>query len=53
MSSHKPTILIIGATGRTGQRVIDGLIDSGNYVGTSHLDSVPYPPAHSTAIHRM
>ncbi|EPT01233.1 NAD-binding protein [Fomitopsis schrenkii] len=31
MSSQKPTVLVIGATGRTGQRVIDGLLESGQY----------------------
>ena len=51
MSSQKPTVLIIGATGRTGRRVIDGLIESGNYVSTCHL--VPYRSSAHAALQNV
>ncbi|EPS95753.1 NAD-binding protein [Fomitopsis schrenkii] len=31
MSSQQPTVLVIGGSGRTGQSVIDGLLESGQY----------------------
>ena len=31
--SLKPLVLIIGATGLTGESIVQGLLDSGNFVG--------------------
>ena len=33
--SPKPLVLIIGATGLTGESIAQGLLDSGNFVGAS------------------
>ena len=47
-SSQKPTVLVIGATGRTGRSVVNGLLDAGQYVSTWHT-CIPrsYTQAHA------
>ena len=32
MASNKPLVLVLGATGQTGQSIVQGLIKSGNFV---------------------
>ncbi len=32
MATDKPTVLILGGTGYTGQSIVDGLLKSGNFV---------------------
>ena len=42
MSDNKPLVLVLGATGRTGQSIVNGLLKSGEFVGAT--------PAHRTHI---
>ena len=42
MSDNKPLVLVLGATGRTGQSIVNGLLKSGEFVGAT--------PTHRTHI---
>ena len=34
--TSKPTVLVVGGTGRTGSSIVEGLLESGNFV--SHVE---------------
>ncbi len=38
MATQKPTVLVLGGTGRTGRSIVDGLLKSGDFV------RAPLPP---------
>ena len=35
MSDNKPLVLVLGATGQTGQSIVDGLVKSAQFVGAA------------------